>query len=323
MSESTGERPTFTQAFASEAPAVESPTTTPSPESATTESASAAATEQPASQETGDVTPAKGPLPYERHEAILKGAYQERDTYKQQLDALSWAKDVDRDHVSEMVHMSQLYNQDRPGWVVRGLVEGLNDPQLAPAILSHPELRSVAAKLLGTRVQAEAEAEIEADIPAYDANGQLVSRTYSDVALAKIRARDKEALKRELLAEIAPIKQTFERQEAAAKMAEHKQRMDQKVDSIIGRLTKLTLFKEHEGEIAAAMDLPEFSGLDPIEAAYAAYHHVVDSKLQASHKSQTLDELKTKAAASTVNPTAAVVATTQRPRSLTDPSLTW
>lgn len=314
MPESTGERPTFTQAFASEGTAAESPAATPSTETTPVETASADAIAPPTDSTPvdGATTPAQGPIPYDRHKTVLDGAYKERDTYKQQLDQLSWAQNVDRAAIQEAERLGQLYQRDRAGYIRSLLDEALTDGELAPV------LRSEFGRRLAQRTQADA--PIEPDIPVHDEQGRLVAQTFSAERVQQIVQR---AVAEAIGKEVAPIKQTFANQEAARKAAAEQRELDTRVETSYASLEKLPQFKEHDQAIAQAMQSPEFAGLSGPEQAYAAWWKVVGPKLQASHKAQTLDELKTKAAASTVNPTAAVVATTHRPKSLTDPALQW
>jgi hypothetical protein len=293
------------QAFA----APESPTGT----TGTTDSTAAPTTAAPVATETSSPA-SEGPIPYDRHKSILDGAYKERDGYKTQLDALSWAKDLDRQAIEQAHRIGQLYQTDRIGYLRGIIAESLADQELAPL------LRSEAARVLaGARGQAP-DAEIKPDIPVYDANNQLVAQTYSADAVKQIVQR---AIAEAIGKEVSPIKQTFAEQQARAKAIEQRQQAIQKVDQVVSRLEKRPLFKEHVEEIAKAMDLPEFAGLDPIEQAYAAYHHVVDPKLQQTHQAQTLATLEKQAAAAQVNPNAAVVTSKTRPTSLLDTSLQW
>lgn len=312
MEGTSGERPTFTQAFASEGSATASPTVTPSESTSPAAPASADTIVPPADSATSDITPAPGPIPYDRHKTVLDGAYKERDTYKQQLEQLSWAQGADRSAIQEAERLGQLYQRDRAGYIRSLLDEALTDNDLAPV------LRSEFGRRLGQRTQADA--PIEPDIPVYDGQGQLVAQTFSADRVQQIVQR---AIAEFAGKEITPIKQTFERQQAQAKAHQQHRENEARVDATYARLESLPLMREHDAEIAQAMALPEFAELDGAAQAYAAWAKVVLPKLQASHKAQTLDELKTKAHAATVNPTAAVVSTPHRPKSLNDPSLKW
>jgi hypothetical protein len=295
------ERPTMAEAFA--APESLAGTTgTPDSTAAPPTAAPGATDQSPASE---------GPIPYDRHKSILDGAYKERDGYKQQLDALAWAKQVDRQAIEEAERIGKLYQTDRAAFARTFFAEGLTDPEVGPL------LRSEAARILagGRGQQSE---ELTPDIPVFDANGQQVAQTFSAERVQKIVQR---AIAEAIGKEVTPIKQTFEHQQAQAKAVAQRQQAVQQIDAIYQRVEKLPLFKEHDQEIAAAM--PEFASAHPAEQVYLAWAKVVLPKLQQTHQAQTLATLEKQAAAAQVNPNAAVVTSQARPTSLLDKSLQW
>lgn len=242
-----------------------------------------------ASAPSGETTAAPadpGPIPYARFKEV-----------NDQLATLRWAKDVDQAAVREAERIGRLYQTDRVGYMRHLIAEALLDPELSP------QIRSLAGATLAGRNTPQADPPIEPDIPVFDANGQQVARTYSDAALAKIRARDREDLKRELLGEIAPIKQTFEAREHAARVAQASDALYEQA------ISELPLFKEHEAEIAQAMaDIPGDAGM----ALHRAWAKVVLPKLQSQTEAKLLGNLKQKAVAATVSP--GVQPATQAPK---------
>lgn len=315
---SASDRPSFTEAFASEAPVADSQPAhvdTPSPETAAAAPASVDAIAPPAETvPTDGITPEPGPLPFKDHKRILDGRTQERDTFKQQLDQLSWAKSVDRGAYEEGARIGQLYQTDKPAFIRQLLAEASQNPELMPLV------RSEAARVLGTRSQPPPVEDLEPDIPVMDANGQVVSQTYSADRVQKIVAR---AVQDAITKEVGPMRQDFQSRQAAEKVAAAQKQVDSYVtDSYSHLVDVLPGFKAHEQAIAKVMEtIPG----DPIVAAQKAWHQVVGSKLSNASETQAkqLEDLKTRAAASTVNPATAASATHHRPTSFLDDSLSW
>lgn len=295
------------QAFASDAAAQTD--TTAQPEAATTQPAET--TTAPATTHTSEKT---GPIPFDVHKTALDNA---RTKARAEVEAeLGWAKTVDRAQVEEAARIGHMYQTDKPAYIRQVLAEALADQELAPLV------RSEAARVLGSRPKEQTQTdELAADIPVVDENGRVVSHSFSADRVKQLLKQERESLKQELLGEIAPLKQ----REAVAKQQEHQRQeqahIEKTVQTVYEQATSdLPMFKEHEAEISKAFaDIPG----DPGTALYRAWAKVVLPKLEANNQSKTLDELKTKAAASVGNPNAAVVATTKRPRSLTDSSLQW
>jgi hypothetical protein len=243
---------------------------------------SAPASEAPASPDGLSSAPAAepGPIPY--------GRFKDDND---QLASLRWAKDLDRQAIEQAHQLGTLYNQDRAGYIRALLDDALNDQVLAPV------LRSEFGRRLAARPQAEA--PIEPDIPVYDANGQLVSQTFSAERVQQIVQR---AIAEAIGKEVGPIKQTFEQQRAQAKAAEQRQQMEQQIDAIYTRAEKLPLFKEHDQEIAAAME--KFADAHPSEQVYLAWADVVLPKLDQHSQKKLLGHLQTQAAGASVAPNA-------------------
>src|SRR3990167_4887959 len=185
MPEVVSERPTFAQAFASEAPAAESLPATPSLESQPAERANADTIVPPAAETTGDVvTPAltPGEPPKERWPDILanrrtKASDEGMAEWKQQY---GWAESVDRAAVEEASRIGQLYQQDRAGYLKQLTQEALADPTLAPII------RSEAARVLAGAKQAQPESE--PDIPILDQQGNVVGHL-NEIVERRLAAR--------------------------------------------------------------------------------------------------------------------------------------
>lgn len=321
MEGTVSERPTMAQAFAADvAPVAASLPADTSTEGTTADSASADATVPPAiSASETPINPstdaADGPMPLERHKKILDGVYKERDDAKTQLDgwkAFEWAKSVDRTAVETAQKLGQLFQTDRAGYIRQLLSEAAADPQFAPIV------RSEAARALAAGRGAQAPS-FEPDIPVYDNQGQLVSQTFS---AGKVHELIKHSVAEALGKELSPLKADFESRQQREQAEQSQRDMHATTDKIYAHAREiLPHFQEHEAEIGKVFGA--MTGTDLQEDLHKAWKQVVGPKLSAKATADVLDSLKTKAAATTVNPSSAVVAATKRPTSLTDKSLKW
>ena len=324
MSETVvSERPTFAQAFASEAPAADPLPAQTSTETATPASASADARVPPATATPETDHPSTdGPIPLERHKAILDGVYKERDDAKQQLEgwkAYEWAKKVPQAEFESMVQWYAKANQDPIEFVLGRLDELSSDPQHAAAMRSH------AARLLrAARTSPETAApDLKPDIPVYDDKGALVSQTYS---ADRVQSIVQHAVAQAIAEHVQPLKQDAASRKQAEQQAELQREQDAYVTRESSRIKatvqKLPKAQEHWDAIVAKAKTYD-AELPVGEALRDAYLEVVLPTLTQAAKADVLDNLKTKAAASSVNPSAAAVTGTKRPASFHDPSLKW
>lgn len=301
------ERPaTFEAAFAADeaASAVESQTTPP--ESETQTDLTAAAPTAPPVEGTDPITPASGEPPKERWADILSNARTKTrgDVEQEFRTKYPWLDQVDPGYVQRANELGRLFQQDRAGYVRQMLAESLTDPELATVV------RSEAARVLASGRAPN----LDPDIPVVDDRGQVVAQAYS---ADRVKAVVQSAIQEALSKEVGPLKQsvatvTAERQ-ALAVQAE----AQSTADRLYSQANQWDGFKEHETAIAEAFaQHPEWSLQD-------AYIAVVPGKLKAQQSAKTLDDLKRKAAASTVNPATAAVPATNRPRSFHDASLSW
>lgn len=321
MSESiaAGDRPSFAEAFAADAtPVADSPSasTTPSPDATTADSPVAAIAPSVTPPLDAASTPTKGPLPYEAHKRILDGAYAERDTLKQQVDNLRWAEGLDRAALTEGERLGKLYQQDRPAFIRQLLAEASTDPELIPLV------RSEAARVLGTRTPppAATPASLEPDIPVLDERGQVVAQAFS---ADRVRQLIAQSVQDAITKEVGPMRQDFQSRQARDQADATQRQLTQSVNDAYAELVDvLPGFEAHQAEIAKVMaTIPG----DPVAAARKAWKQVVGATLSNANetRAQTLDSLKTRAAASTVNPASAAIASTHRPTSFFDPTLSW
>jgi hypothetical protein len=312
----------MSEAFASDVASAPAPLTGTTPTTdAPAASASADTTVPPADGTTPDnasTAEPTGPIPLDRHKAILDGRTKERDEARQQLEGwknYEWAKQVDRQAVERAVQLGQAFERDRAGYIASVIAEATSDPQLAPVV------RSLIARELATRRPAPD--LLKPDIPVYDEQGTLVSQTYS---AERVQQLVQHAVAQAIAQHVQPLQQDAESRRQSAMMAEQQRQQQAFVTAESARIRssveKLPHAVEHWAAIVAkAREYPDEIPVG--EALRDAYFDVVGPRLTQAAKADVLDTLKTKAAASSVNPTGAVVAATKRPRSLLDPTLTW
>lgn len=257
-------------------------------------------------------TPA--PLPFEAHKRILDNAYKERDDARSRLTALE--SQLNSPEGQRLRQWAQSFQQNPEQWIASTLTDLVaTRPDLAPA------LRSQAARILGSRQQPAAEpANFDPDIPVYDERGQMVAQTFSAEKVKALLAQERQALTKEL----DPIKSEFQQR----KQQEHFAAVQKEATDTAAR--QFDAAKQWPGFLTDPAkgtvdpDLVKAFNEHPDWDLREAYINVVVPKLGARKEAEVLDSLKTKAAAATgVNPSGAVIASTKRPKSLTDPSLKW
>ena len=322
MAETVSDRPTFEQAFsASEGTAADSLPATPATDSSQTDSASAPATGAPAATEAAtDVHPGtedQGPIPVDRHKAILEHARTEaRDKavaeWRQQY---GWAEQVPREQLQTMNDWYQRAAQDPVAFALDLVDELSADQSHAPALRSH------AARLLRAARAQSPEADITPDIPVMDAQGQVVSQAFS-------ADRVKQLIAREVAKAVNPLNEDKKTREDREHHETYQRELQQFTKRESSRIRASVESRPHAKEhwqaiVAKAQTYPE--DIPVGEALRDAYYDVVGPLLTDRAKSEVLDTLKTKAAAASgsVNPAGAAIASSKRPASFFDPNLQW
>jgi hypothetical protein len=305
-------RPTMAQAFAANPVPSASPADTSGtdPNVATP---AAEATTPTATEQTAPVTPAPGPIPYERFREVNernKAIAAELQTLKSQMESPDGQR---------LRQWAQGYQQNPEQWFTQTVADlASSRPDLLPA------LRSQAARLLGSRQAAAdpAAASLDPDIPVFDESGRQVNTTYS---ASRVQEIVKHAVNEALQREVAPMKSDFE------------QRKQQQEFAAVQKAATDTAAKQFEAAKAwpgflsdaakgtVDADLVKAFDAHPEWSLEMAYIQTVVPKLRAKDQADVLDSLKTKAAAASgVNPSGAVIASPgPRPRTLTDKSLVW
>lgn len=292
------ERPkTMAEAFATDATAQIPPST----ETGT-------ATTQPAEgtdplSATNPSTDAKGPIPFEVHQKSLTNARTKAvEEFRQTAG------------VDKAMEFASKINSNAPGFWREYTSELLAHPQYGPA------LRSDLARMFGGLRQPAAPAAPEPmpgpDVQIVDDKGQVTGMTYSADQLEKRDAwREKQAQAKSQKAE-------RDRETARAKAQQDAALLNAKADGVMSEIEEIL-----DGNKALMADVNRLMDANPTWTAHKAALEVRKTKiapaLAGKAQADVLESLKTKAAAQAVNPAGAVVATTTRPRSFLDKSLTW
>jgi hypothetical protein len=250
----------------SSAPATASPAVTPG----TSASSDAAPIAQPQSDGSTASTEPKGPIPYERHEAILRG---EREKRK----ALEWAANVNPDRYRQMSEWYELADRN-PVEFYRRFEAGLKQ---------HPTWGQYMQPQQPPQAQAEPEPDLVAE------NGQPV---YSASQLKKWQEWNGAKTKAEFQSLVNPLLQKSQQSE----MQEQAQSFAKKW---IDELSGLEGFEELRGDIAKR--LKEDRRLSPLTAYKRAYAETYKPKQAQASRDTLLAEMNQKAQANTANPNAA------------------
>jgi hypothetical protein len=269
------------------------------------------------SQPTEEWDPGAGPLPYERHKAILENTRtRAREEAQQALQQqYGWALQVGPEQFQAVTQLARQWASDPIAFVLGALDDLQNSPQYAP------QLRSHVAKILATRPNG--------------GNGQTPSQTpeepqpditvdgYSWYSAQKLAERDRwlsNQLLTQVRQELAPLREDIETRQQRDTIIAATQAANRFATDTLTEMNRLPHFKEQKAEIEKV-----FHAMPPMpdnmvgQAIRDAYIQVLATKvlpsLNSSAKSELLSSLNQKAAASARNPAQGAVAHTSRPKS--------
>jgi hypothetical protein len=257
-----------------------------------------------------------GPIPLERHKAILestrkKAADEALATWRQ---SHGWAEQIPQQQFQDLMAFAQRASQ--PQEFIRDYVGALlRDPVHAP------QVRSELARFLGTRPAAAPaqHAEPQADVPLVDAAGTPTGQyTYSAKAMAEWRAWNNAQLKAEMAQDIAPLQKAYQESQHREKVAEMTQQATAQADSFLKTMRAKPHFTDHEAAIKAkaaelltAADGQQMQ-MPAHEAVMQAYIDVLTGSIlpgaQQTATQAAIDTLKQKAVASTTTAAASAPA---------------
>ena len=248
----------------------------------------------------GSATPApdRGPIPYDRHEAILHGAYGERDTAQKALreyqEKYGW---VDQFQTDPLPHLEQ--------WL----------DELSQHAEYGPKLYAKAARMLqsrrGHQVSQAATEEPQPDVPVMDAQGNVVNQTYSAKQLKAWQEWNWAQREAALSERFAPLETAHKTAQQKEQEAVAKAQSDANARTTLDGLRKSEDFKKNEAQFKAFFASHE-EYADNVHAAWwDFYHTTILPTRDAGTSAKVLDHLKTQANGASVHPSG--TATSTRP----------
>lgn len=248
----------------------------------------------------------EGPIPLDRHKAILETQRKEYEDYKARV---SWAEKVQESDFQRIANLDQSLATDPVGFAQRLMLEAMNDPRYAA------QVRSLAGQALRgqPRAQQQPAAPAEDPMPAPDADGG-----YSPDGLTKLLQWQEQRTLKAAQQQFAPLMQFVQQLKTEQQQTERQNAIQQRANVAFDQLKALPQFNEHAEEIQKVfLALPAKTTDDLIHNAYRAYTQIVTPKIEGIAKQKALTDLETQARASTTRPTGGrtpVIAASQPPR---------
>jgi hypothetical protein len=272
----------------------------------------------PQSQSTEEWDPSAGPLPYDRHKAILENtrtrAREEAQHAIQQQ--YGWALSVGPEHFQSITNLARQWANDPVSFVLGALDDLVGSPEYAP------QLRSHVAKILASRPgggtgQPRPAAQTEEPQP------DIVVDGYSWYSAAKLAERDRwlsNQLLTQVRQELQPLREDIESRQSRDAIVAATQAANEFASRTLADMNKLPYFKEQKAEIERVFrSMPPMPDQQVGQAIRDAYIQVLATKvlptLNSTAKSELLSSLNQKAAASARNPGNGSVAVAARPKS--------
>ena len=230
-----------------------------------------------------------GPLPFERHKAILER--QRQESAKQVADLEAQFGPVKEWH--------QRFQSDPAAFAEQLIDELSSDPRYAQS------LRSRAGKILSAarRVAAEQASPQQESEPQPDyVNPSTGEAFYSATQQKALLAWQQTQMEQKIMAQIAPLQQDAHQRQATQQFESMKAQAWSSAQSTLKEWEAMPGFTEHKAEIRKA-----FSEMGPKADLGKAYAKVVGPRLVGDGRAQALADLRSKATASDRNPNAATV----------------
>ena len=296
MADTGDTRPTFEQAFESaEAPPASDPSA-----SASTPDTPASATTSPDAQTTTPETAPPGEPPQERWPDILKNAREKtRAEVEAQYADLQWAKGAKREDVERGIELIRsLQTNALPTWT-----------ELTQAMLNHPELGAMTRTELA-RVMASfrGQATAEPEEPQPDLVADNGTPVYSAPQLKKWNEWNRTRQEAELQQRLQP----YEALRAESEQARVMTAASEWATQALSQARSWHGFAEHEAAIKQELVAHEDWTLE--QAYNAVLQRDILPKLTGATRDAVVQDLKTKAAAASLNPGQAAPVTPRRPK---------
>ena len=292
-----------------------------------TDSAPAPATTEPATEPTpGEAPLPDGPIPLDRHKAILETERRRTAEAEAKWQRVAFAEEFVKagktpEQVREALETYDSFRGD-PTRVLEQLYTNLStNPQYATQVKSWAGRMLSGGKHAIEAVDPHGDPEPTPDYERVDPETGVKTPFMSQPQMAKWQQWRERQLEAKFNERLAPLEQA---RQAAAEEAQNRQVWAQ-VSSELEAMRAKPHFTEHEADIKAYLAERQFAG--PEATLEKAYIHVLTTKvlpgLSASERAKTVTELKTQAAASSAKPTSAGSATPIRPVDFDDPRLKW
>lgn len=238
-----------------------------------------------------DNTESKGPLPFERHEAILAKARAETEAatkaYEDYKARVAWAENVNQSDVQQLQALTQELHADPIAFLRKLEREIAAHPHLGPQ-LKQPEQFKMPEPALVSQ------------------DGQPV---WTAQQIQQIRDHDLATLRAEMSKQVTELQQGISQQAQVEQQRQALAEASQTSSAVLAEYREKPHFKDNEERIAqvyAEMSPEMQRRLGPIGSLEAAYSQVLLNEvlpaIEKSSKEKTLKNLKKKAAAATVEP---------------------
>jgi hypothetical protein len=290
----------------------------PSPGAPATVATQPAAGDGSPSQATDEWDPSAGPLPYERHKAILENTRTKaRDEAQQAIQQqYGWALQVGPEHFQAITNLARQWAQDPVSFVLGALDDLTGSPEYAP------QLRSHVAKILATRPQNGGNGQTHAPVQE-EPQPDIVVDGYSWYSAQKLAERDRwlsNQLLTQVRQELQPLQQDMQSRQERETIQAATQAANTFAKDTLAQMTRLPYFAEQKAEIEKVFrSMPPMPDAQVGQAIRDAYIQVLATKvlpsLSSNAKSELLSSLNQKAAASARNPSTGAVAVAARPKS--------
>ena len=283
----------------------------------------AEATPPPApGQVDGEAPQDSGPIPFDRHKAILETERQKRTDLDAKWQRVQWADAlVDAGKTPEQIQEALgLFDSIRGNPIeFLGKFHDLlrNDPEYGQSV------RSWAGKVLGGGRQPVEAVNPQGDPePGPDFQDEKGTPFFSAPQLQKWQTWRERQFEAKQSERYQPLIDAHQQAQAAEQQRQSDARDTQRAISEVDKIKAKPFYDELKPDIAARMKESNWTE-SPLEAYVAVLTTKKLPTLTADAKAQTLAELKTHAAASSAKPSTAASATPTKPRSFNDPSLKW
>src|SRR4030095_14410146 len=256
---------------------------------------------------------AAGPIPVDRHKAILEHTRTKaREEAQQALQSqYGWALQVGREHFQAASQLARQWATDPVAFVLGALDDLQASPQYAPTLRSH------VARILASRPNGNGQQQEEEPGPDIQAGDYQL---YSAPQQAKRERWLMNQLFGQIRQEFQPFVQDMQTRQERDTIIAATQAANEFATSTLSDMRKLPYFTEQKAEIEKVFrEMPPMPDHLVGQAIRDAYIQVLATKvlpsLNSTAKSELLSSLNQKAAASARNPSQGTVAVNARPKS--------